>query len=101
VEIAMLIDTLELRGLSAIAQVDLGRRQHRHQDTAALGRMAAQITQVVHQRAAGGRPEPATITQFARDGYGHYAPVTHVLQTEERPPMITVEGYGRCATKVS
>ena len=51
----MLIDTLELRGLSAIAQVDLGRRQHSHQDTAALGRMATQITHVVHQRAGGDR----------------------------------------------
>lgn len=102
VEIAMLIDTLELKGLGAIAQVDLGRRGHSHQDTAALGRMAAEITHVVHQRAAGealGRP-PA-MTQFARDGYGHYAPVTHVLTLDERPPMLTVEGYRDRPAKVS
>ncbi len=98
----MLIDTLELKGLQAIAQVDLGRRGHSHQDTAALGRMAAEITHVVHQRAAGealGRP-PA-MTQFARDGYGHYAPVTHVLTLDERPPMLTVEGYRDRPAKVS
>ena len=97
----MVIDTLELRGLSAIAQVDLGRRQHSHQDTAALGRMATQITHVVHQRAGGDHPDAPAITQFARDGYGHYAPVTHVLDVAERPPMITVEGYGQRAAKVS
>lgn len=43
VETAMLIDLLELVGLDALAQVDLGERKHRHQDTAALGRMSAQI----------------------------------------------------------
>lgn len=101
VEIAMLIDTLELRGLPAIAQVDLGRRQHGHQDTAALGRMATQITHVVHQRASGERSDAPSITQFARDGYGHYAPVTHVLDTAERPPMNTVAGYAQRTAKVS
>ncbi|MBB2901212.1 glucosyl-3-phosphoglycerate synthase [Kineococcus radiotolerans] len=101
VEIAMLIDTLELRGLSAIAQVDLGRRGHGHQDTAALGRMATQITDVVHRRAGAGPLDAPTITQFARDGYGRYAPVTHVLDVAERPPMITVAGYGQRAAKVS
>ena len=101
VEIAMLIDTLELRGLPAIAQVDLGRRQHSHQDTAALGRMATQITHVVHQRASGQRSDAPSITQFARDGYGHYAPVTHVLDTAERPPMNTVAGYAQRTAKVS
>ncbi|WP_432562528.1 glucosyl-3-phosphoglycerate synthase [Kineococcus sp. SYSU DK003] len=102
VEIALLIDTLQHSGLSAIAQVDLGRRQHSHQDTAALGRMAAQITHVVHQRAAGsplGQAPP--ITQFARDEYGHYGPVTHVLDLDERPPMVSVDGYRERARMVS
>ncbi|NIZ91916.1 glucosyl-3-phosphoglycerate synthase [Kineococcus rubinsiae] len=102
VEMAMLIDTLELRGVAAIAQVDLGRRQHRHQDTAALGRMAAHVTHVVHQRAgvadAGDAP---SITQFARDGYGHYAPVTHAVDVSERPPMISVDAYRHRTAKVS
>jgi glucosyl-3-phosphoglycerate synthase len=93
VEIAMLIDTLRRSGLGAIAQVDLGRRQHSHQDTAALGRMAAQISHVLHERALGPSGRDASLTQFVRDGYGHYAPVTHALDVSERPPMLTVEGY--------
>ncbi|NAZ87272.1 glucosyl-3-phosphoglycerate synthase [Kineococcus indalonis] len=101
VEIAMLIDTLRLRGLGAIAQVDLGRRTHSHQDTAALGRMAAQITHVVHERALGATGSTTAVTQFARDGYGHYAPVTHVMDLAERPPMITVDGYAHRVAKVS
>ncbi|MFB9377112.1 glucosyl-3-phosphoglycerate synthase [Kineococcus gynurae] len=100
VEIAMLIDALQLRGLSAIAQVDLGRRAHGHQDTAALGRMAAQIVATVQDRATGGS-EGAEITQFVRDGYGRYAPVTHRFDTSERPPMITVEGYTSAQALVS
>ena len=32
VELALLVDTLDILGLDAIAQVDLGVRQHRHQD---------------------------------------------------------------------
>jgi len=41
VETALLIDTVEAHGLDSVAQVDLGARTHGHQDTAALGRMAA------------------------------------------------------------
>ncbi|MFI9553225.1 glucosyl-3-phosphoglycerate synthase [Nonomuraea endophytica] len=43
VELGLLVDLLELVGLDAMAQVDLGCRTHAHQSTAALGRMAAQI----------------------------------------------------------
>ena len=43
VAIAMLIELLDLAGLDALAQADLGERLHRHQDTEALGRMSAQI----------------------------------------------------------
>jgi glucosyl-3-phosphoglycerate synthase len=102
VEIAMLIDTLGLRGIGAIAQVDLGRRQHDHQDTAALGRMAAQVAHVVHRRAGVAELDDApSITQFARDGYGHYAPITHAVDVAERPPMLSVDGYRGRTAKVS
>lgn len=102
VEIAMLIDTLELRGLAAIAQVDLGRRQHGHQDAASLGRTAALVAQVVHRRAGVVDPdETPSVTQFARDGYGHYAPVTHTVDVLERPPMLSVDAYRHRTAKVS
>jgi glucosyl-3-phosphoglycerate synthase len=43
VELAALIDTLAGRGTKAIAQVDLGRRAHRHQSLRDLGGMAREI----------------------------------------------------------
>ena len=49
VEFAMLIDLLNLVGLDALAQVDLGTRTHRHHDIEALGRMAAQILQTARR----------------------------------------------------
>ena len=46
----MLIDLLDLVGLDALAQVDLGERRHRHQGTEALGRMSAQIMHTAWSR---------------------------------------------------
>jgi len=43
VELAALVDTQRARGLDAIAQVDLGRRTHRHQSLRDLSGMATQI----------------------------------------------------------
>ena len=43
VELAALIDTVAGRGTAAIAQVDLGRRAHRHQSLRDLGGMAREI----------------------------------------------------------
>ncbi len=43
VELGMLVDLLELVGVEALAQVDLGRRTHRHQTDEALSTMAGQI----------------------------------------------------------
>ena len=50
VELALLVDTLEMAGLDAIAQVDLGVRHHRHQADARLGLMASEIMQVALAR---------------------------------------------------
>ncbi len=52
VELAMLVDIAHGFGAQVIAQVDLDRRQHEHQDLAALGRMAAQILAVALDRLA-------------------------------------------------
>ena len=54
VETGLLIDTFRARGLDAVAQVDLGQRTHGHQDTAALGRMAATIVHTVNARVSPG-----------------------------------------------
>jgi glucosyl-3-phosphoglycerate synthase len=51
VELAALIDTAAARGAEAIAQVDLGRRAHRHQSLRDLGGMARQIMAMALGRA--------------------------------------------------
>jgi glucosyl-3-phosphoglycerate synthase len=50
VEFSTLVDTWQRYGLDAIAQVDLGRRAHRHQSVHDLGVMAAEILQVADAR---------------------------------------------------
>ena len=70
----MLIDLLDLVGLDALAQVDLGERLHRHQGTEALGRMSAQIMVTawarLHRRGLVAEPTPpnTVLTQFRRGG---------------------------------
>ena len=54
VEFASLTDTWQRYGLAAIAQVDLGRRGHRHQNVHDLGVMAAEILATAMRRLPGG-----------------------------------------------
>ncbi|MEV0002804.1 glucosyl-3-phosphoglycerate synthase [Micromonospora sp. NPDC050980] len=98
VETAMLIDLLDSVGLDALAQVDLGERKHRHQDTAALGRMSAQIMLTAWSRlqrrgwAAPGTAPTPLLTQFRRGG-SEALPnldreiVVNDVSVEERPPL--------------
>jgi glucosyl-3-phosphoglycerate synthase len=102
VEIAMLVDLLDLVGLDALAQVDLGKRVHRHQSTEALGRMATQIqltawSRLVRQgRADGTVPLPSTLIQFRRGGKQPLPSLEREIVLsdvgiDERPPLITVD----------
>jgi glucosyl-3-phosphoglycerate synthase len=98
VELGLLIDLLDLAGLDALAQVDLGRRVHSHQSTEALGGMAAQILQTSWSRLERQNmmvslhsPSPR-LAQFRRGASGHQVSVRDVA-VAERPPMITVPGY--------
>ncbi len=91
VETGLLIDTFRAHGIDAIAQVDLGQRTHGHQDTAALGRMAATILHTIAARVAGSdvaanRPLWTTLTQFHRVG-GVVRPEDHEITAADRPPM--------------
>jgi len=95
VEIALLIDLLELAGLDALAQTDLGVRRHSHQDDPALGRMAGQILQTALHRApwapwAG--TSSAMLTQFLRVEEGHEF-VDWDVAILDRPPMRTLPEY--------
>ncbi len=100
VEIAMLVDVVEMVGLDAIAQVDLGQRIHRNSDDAALGRMAAQVYLAMTSRLERyGRAmmttEPsALLTQFSRSGDG-FVPKVSFVGVSERPPIGTLSEYRR------
>jgi glucosyl-3-phosphoglycerate synthase len=92
VELGLLVDSLNLVGLDALAQVDVGTRKHRHQDGQALGRMAATIYRTAQLRLARPHLVRPSITQFERVGNG-FAPRTHPVDTEERPPMLEIGEY--------
>ncbi len=100
VEIAVLIDALQLAGLDALAQVDLVRRKHRNSSDAKLGQMAHEILQVALARLVReGRATLSTdlsplLTQFSRDGSGYAVSETN-LTPLERPAMVDVETYAR------
>ena len=95
VEIAALIDTADAFGVQGIAQVDLGRRTHRHHRHDTLGLMAVQVLAAADRRrvrpvdepdaAAPGIDEIAVLTQYARRSAG-FEPVTTSVGIGERPP---------------
>lgn len=102
VELGLLVDALELAGLDALAQVDVGVRHHRHQDGQALGRMATAICATAERRlprAGAALPGALSLTQFERaagadaGAPGSFVPRTHTLGTEERPPVRTLPEY--------
>ncbi|MFG2128921.1 glucosyl-3-phosphoglycerate synthase [Streptomyces sp. NPDC048751] len=92
VELGMLVDSLHLVGLDALAQVDVGVRKHRHQDGQALGRMAAAIYRTAQLRLARGHLIRPSLIQFER-GEDGFEPRTYSVDTEERPPMTEIAEY--------
>ncbi|MBQ1089123.1 glucosyl-3-phosphoglycerate synthase [Streptomyces sp. B93] len=92
VELGMLVDSLHLVGLDALAQVDVGVRKHRHQDGQALGRMSAAIYRTAQLRLARGHLIRPSLTQFER-GEDGFEPRTYSVDTEERPPMVEIAEY--------
>jgi glucosyl-3-phosphoglycerate synthase len=103
VEIGILIDVLGKYGLASMAQVDLDVRLNRHQDLAALSRMAYSILRAVLMRAI--QPTPPSLleqTGLAKafndvSTYIHAVAGTNGLTIEqydeillERPPMRSV-----------
>ncbi|MGY1698708.1 glucosyl-3-phosphoglycerate synthase [Geodermatophilus sp. SYSU D00766] len=97
VEFGLLVDLAGLAGVDALAQVDLGTRQHGHQSDAALGRMAGQILQTAIARRPGTGSPSSELLQFLRTADGVEA-VSWDVAVTERPPMRTVRpaaGRGR------
>lgn len=93
VELALLIDIADRFGADVIAQVDLGRRIHDHQDLAALGRMATEILQVAVDRLAEENRLVLTdavgslLPQPIRTASGHLGERTSQIEHRQRPPL--------------
>ena len=85
VELAALIDTVRLLGPEAIAQVDLGRRAHRHQALRDLGSMAVQILAASDRRKWGSAPEHIVLDQ-PRKVADEIETVRNDISLIERPP---------------
>ena len=92
VEIGLLLDTHDRLGLDAIAQVNLGVREHRNRSLAELGVMSRQVIATLLSRC--GVPDSGNgLTQFFPDGDA-YAPRTSPVSLVDRPPMNTVRPRG-------
>lgn len=98
VEIAAVLDVDERHGTGAIAQVDLGRRTHRHRRHDTLGPMALQVIAAVEARLDRPTPhtpeEQITVVQFERTADG-YLPRERSVSVGERPPARSVPHYRR------
>jgi glucosyl-3-phosphoglycerate synthase len=85
VEIAMLADVAERFGPTAIAQVDVGERLHRHQTLERLGVQAAEVLATLLSRVGADKA-------FASDQLALLRPngCAEALNLDERPPMRSV-----------
>jgi glucosyl-3-phosphoglycerate synthase len=98
VELGLLLDTLAVEGLDALAQVDLGERAHSHHSTEALAAMSSQIMQTAWARLDRqglmlSLSSPASsLTQYHRGASGYIA-ADRDASVGERPPMIEIPEY--------
>jgi len=96
VELGMLIDVCERFGRDAIAQVDLGVREHRNRPLVDLGPQALAVLVVALRRAGLGDVELENVgpevAELVRFDLTHAREVVEV-EVGERPPIITVAEY--------
>ena len=90
VELAALVDTASLHGVDAVAQVDLGRRTHSHQNLLDLGAMAVQLLGAMQSRRAGVETAESVVLRQYHPVDGRIAPAERVVPLTERPPARTV-----------
>ncbi|MDP9456402.1 MAG: glucosyl-3-phosphoglycerate synthase [Actinobacteria bacterium] len=107
VETGIMIDVLKKVGLGAMAQVDLGTRQNRHQPLFDLGRMSYSVLRAVARRLRqDGRLQqvrdpglPDSLFQFSEYLHAVATPEglalrEHVEELVERPPLAEVMSVG-------
>ena len=90
VEIGLLIDLAEQYGIDALAQADLGVREHRNRPLDQLAPQAMAVLLTVLRRA--GVPDDELSSTLVRYDARHEAE-TIVVETRERPPMLEVAAY--------
>jgi glucosyl-3-phosphoglycerate synthase len=90
VEIGLLIDVAERSGVGAIAQADLGVREHRNRPLDQLAPQAMEVL-LTGLRRAGIAPTELATTLARFDE--HYDPVLVPVETRERPPMASIPEY--------
>jgi glucosyl-3-phosphoglycerate synthase len=84
VEVAVLVDILERWGASAIAQVDLGVRRHRHRPLEDLSVQAAEIALTLLLRS--GKVSPTDLEHVLRRANGEVVD----LNVDTRPPVASL-----------
>jgi glucosyl-3-phosphoglycerate synthase len=91
VELGLLVDIVERFGRNAVAQVDLGMREHRNRPLDELAPQAlAVITTALRRAAALDVDAPfVELLRYAPGGALDAVPV----EVRERPPMITLPEY--------
>jgi glucosyl-3-phosphoglycerate synthase len=91
VEFGLLVDLCERFGRDAIAQVDLGIREHRNRPLHELGAPALAILVTALRRAGLEQvgPEIAELLRFD----DHSQPEHIAVATSERPPMVSIPAY--------
>lgn len=82
VDVALLIDAVREVGIGAIAQVDLGVRQHRNRSLAELGPQALAVSQAILDRAGVRPPGPAVLRRPGLD--------PDVVALDERPALASL-----------
>jgi glucosyl-3-phosphoglycerate synthase len=91
VETSMMIDAVRLTGIDALAQVDLGTRQNRHQPLRDLSAMAYAVMVAGLARALG----PEALERLDPDALvlpGLEGPELRRVPIEERPPLRSLAG---------
>jgi glucosyl-3-phosphoglycerate synthase len=97
VEMGLLVDVAERFGTETMAQVDLEERIHRNRPIGELSRMAFAVLQAALRRLGEDRRLDAAagpgLYQFTSEGDEYRMGATRI-EVRERPPAVTVAGYG-------
>jgi len=95
VELGLLVDVVERFGHDAVAQVDLGVREHRNRPLEELAPQALAIL-VTALRRAGALETDHSLVELLRPGIDDGAEVvfeTTSVEVRERPPIVTLPAY--------